>query len=72
MKIDIDFQSTNRFLMSIGLAITIVAIVLFFGFQPEGLFLSIPIIILAFGLSILNHGFKELKNLETLEKKNEI
>ena len=55
--------------MSIGLAITIVAIVLFFGFQPEGLFLSIPIIILAFGLSILNHGFKELKNLETLEKK---
>lgn len=55
--------------MSTGLALTIVAIFLFFGFQPEGLFLSIPIIILSFGIYIFIYGFKELKNLEKLEKK---
>ena len=69
MKPDIDFQSTNRFFMSTGLALIIVAIVLFFGFQPEGLFLSMPIIILLLGLCFFIYGFKKLKNLEELEKK---
>ena len=69
MKIDIDFQSTNRFFMSTGLALIIVAIVLIFGFQPGGLFLLITIIILLFGLYLFIYGFKELKNFEDLEKK---
>ena len=69
MKVEIDFQSTNRFFMSSGLALIIIVIVLYFLFQPEKLLLVPIISILILGVYLFIYGIKELKRMEDLEKK---
>ena len=75
MKAEIDFQSTNRFLMSIGFAICTISIVpaymLLYGSNSKNTtFLSIFLaLVLSIGLLLIYKGYIELKRSEDQEKK---
>ena len=76
MKVEIDFQSTNRFLMSIGFAICIISIVpsymLLYGSNSKNttIFLIISsALVLLIGLLLICKGYIELKRSEDQEKK---
>ena len=76
MKVEIDFQSTNRFLMSIGFAICIISIVpsymLLYGSNSKNttIFLIISsALVLLIGLLLIFKGYIELKRSEDQEKK---
>ena len=69
MKVEIDFQSTNRFLMSIGFAICTISIVpaymLLYGSNSKNttIFLIISLaLVLSIGLLLIYKGYIELKN----------
>jgi len=76
MKMEIDFQSTNRFLMSLGFAICTISIVpayiLFYGYNSENttiLLTFLTFVLLIIGLCLINKGYSELKKSEDEEKK---
>jgi heme/copper-type cytochrome/quinol oxidase subunit 4 len=76
MKVEIDFQSTNRFLMSIGFAICTISIVpaymLLYGSNSKNttIFLIISLaLVLSIGLLLIYKGYIELKRSEDQEKK---
>ena len=76
MKVEIDFQSTNRFLMSIGFAICTISIVpaymLLYGSNSKNttIFLIISLaLVLSIGLLLICKGYIELKRSEDQEKK---
>ena len=78
MKMEIDFQSTNRFLMSLGFAFCTISIVpaymLLYGYNSENTTISLTsfltfVLILIIGLLLINKGYSELKKSEGQEKK---
>ena len=74
---EIDFQSTNRFLMSLGFAVCTISIVpaymLFYGYNSENttilLTTFLTFVLLIIGLCFINKGYSELKKSEDEEKK---
>lgn len=76
MKTEIDFQSTNRFFMSIGFALCIISIIpaslLLYGSDSilnSIILFALVILFLFMGLLLLHKGYNGLKEFEDLEKK---
>ena len=77
MKVEIDFQCTNRFRMSMGFTICMISIVptfmLLYGSNPKAISMSFAVVfcilLLPVGLFLLRKGYNGLKEFEVIEEK---